>query len=116
MARSLANPAGVYDAHLGMMTMPRSNDQGVRLRDLRILDVVLREHSLTRAAEQLETTQPTISKALARLRSQFQDPLLVRDGQVMRPTPRVTELVTPLRALLQAADGIRRSDGAFDPE
>ncbi len=95
--------------------MPRSNDQGVRLRDLRILDAVLREHSLTRAAEQLETTQPTISKALARLRSQFQDPLLVRDGQVMRPTPRVTELVTPLRALLQAADGIRRSHGAFEP-
>jgi DNA-binding transcriptional LysR family regulator len=99
-----------------MMTMPRSNEQGVRLRDLRILDVVLREHSLTRAAEQLETTQPTISKALARLRSQFQDPLLVRDGPVMRPTPRVTELVTPLRALLQAADGIGRSArSSFDP-
>lgn len=96
--------------------MPRSNDQGVRLRDLRILDVVLREHSLTRAAEQLDTTQPTISKALARLRAQFQDPLLVRDGQAMRPTPRATEIVAPLRALLQAADGIRRpTRGSFDP-
>src|SRR4051812_34211774 len=98
MVRSVANPAGGYDACSGMMDMPRLNEQGVRLRDLRILDVILRERSLTRAAEQLETTQPTISKALARLRSQLQDPLLVRDGQVMRPTPRVAELVAPLRA------------------
>lgn len=96
--------------------MPRSNEQGVRLRDLEILDVVLREHSLTRAAEQLETTQPTISKVLARLRTQFQDPLLVRDGIRMRATPRAAELATPLRALLRAADGIRRpARGAFDP-
>lgn len=96
--------------------MPRSNDHGVRLRDLEILDLVLREHSLTRAAEQLETTQPTISKVLARLRTQFQDPLLVRDGIRMRPTPRAAEIVTPLRALLRAADGIRRpARGAFDP-
>jgi len=96
--------------------MPRSNDQGIRLHDLRILDVVLREHSLTRAAEELDTSQPTISKVLARLRSQFGDPLLVRDGQAMRPTPRAAEIVAPLRALLQAADGIRRPARArFDP-
>jgi DNA-binding transcriptional LysR family regulator len=99
-----------------MMPMPGSNEHGVRLRDLEILDVVLREHSLTRAAEQLETTQPTISKVLARLRTQFQDPLLVRDGIRMRPTPRAAEIVTPLRALLLAADGIRRpARGVFDP-
>jgi len=99
-----------------MGIMPRSNDQGVRLRDLEVLELVLREHSLTRAAEQLETTQPTISKVLARLRAQLGDPLLVRDGPVMRPTPRATELVTPLRALLLAADGLRRPARAvFDP-
>jgi DNA-binding transcriptional LysR family regulator len=99
-----------------MTVMPRSNEQGVRLDDLRILQVVLREHSLTRAAEQLATTQPTISKVLARLRSQFQDPLLVRDGQAMRPTPRGLEIAAPLQALLAAADGIRRpARGPFDP-
>jgi DNA-binding transcriptional LysR family regulator len=99
-----------------MTRMPGSNEQGVRLRDLRILEVVLRERSLTRAAMQLGTTQPTISKVLARLRSQFDDPLLVRDGQVMRPTPRAAEIVAPLRALLQAADGIRQpAHGPFEP-
>jgi DNA-binding transcriptional LysR family regulator len=97
--------------------MPRSNESGVRLRDLEILEIVLREHSLTRAAELLQTTQPTISKVLARLRAQLQDPLLVRDGQAMRPTPRAAELVVPLRALLAAADGIRQpARAAFDPQ
>jgi DNA-binding transcriptional LysR family regulator len=99
-----------------MTSMPRSNEQGVRLQDLRILEVVLHEQSLTRAAERLETTQPTISKVLARLRAQFQDPLLVRDGHAMRPTPRATEIAAPLRALLRAAEGIRQpTRDTFDP-
>jgi DNA-binding transcriptional LysR family regulator len=98
-----------------MARMPRSNEQGVRLRDLRVLEVVLREHSLTRAADQLDTSQPTLSKVLARLRGQFGDPLFVRDGQTMRPTPRAMELAAPLHALIQAADGIRRPlRGPFD--
>jgi DNA-binding transcriptional LysR family regulator len=98
-----------------MTHVSRSSEQGVRLRDLRTLEVVLREHSLTRAADQLDTSQPTISKVLARLRTQFQDPLFVRDGQSMRPTPRAMELAAPLRALLQAADGIGRPlRGPFD--
>lgn len=96
--------------------MPRTNEPGVRLRDLQILDVILRACSLTRAAEQLDTTQPTISKVLARLRAQFHDPLLVRDGHAMKPTPRAAEIVTPLRALLVAADGIRTpARGPFVP-
>jgi DNA-binding transcriptional LysR family regulator len=99
-----------------MIVMPERNDPGVRLRDLAILEVVLAESNLTRAAERLELTQPTISKVLARLRSHFQDPLLVRDGSRMRPTPRAAELVAPLGALLRAAEGIRRpARGPFDP-
>src|SRR5690349_1054107 len=93
---TVAEATSVYDACAGMTIMPRSNDPGVRLRDLRILEVMLGELSLTRAAERLATSQPTISKVLARLRGQFHDPLLVRDGQAMRPTPRAQELVAPL--------------------
>ena len=61
------------------------------LRDLRVLDVLLRERSLTRAAEQLGTTQPSISKVLARLRARFADPILTRSGQEMHPTPKALE-------------------------
>jgi DNA-binding transcriptional LysR family regulator len=60
------------------------------LRDLRVLQVLLRECSVTRAAEVLETTQPEVSKHLAYLRSQFGDELLVRNGHAMRPTAKAT--------------------------
>ena len=85
------------------------------LRDLRVLDVLLRERSLTRAAEQLGTTQPSISKVLARLRTRFGDPLLTRSGQEMHPTPRALEIERPLRGLLLSADVLDRSTPAFAP-
>jgi hypothetical protein len=67
--------------------MPHWNETDLKLRDLRDLEVMLTEGSLTRAAARLNTTQPSLSKALARLRTHFEDPLLVRDGQIMRATP-----------------------------
>ena len=96
--------------------MPKSNDSDLKLRDLRLLEVMLTEGSLTRAAIRLDTTQPSLSKALARLRVHFGDPLLVRDGQAMRPTPKGTEMLAPIRQLLRAAIGIGNPrNGPFDP-
>ncbi len=99
------------------MVMPNENDVELQLRDLRMLQVMLSEGSLTRAAARLDTTQPTLSKALARLRAHFDDPLLVRDGQTMRPTPKGAEMLTPLRNLLSAADSLADPVTApFDPK
>ena len=99
------------------MVMPPENDAELQLRDLRLLQVMLSEGSLTRAASLLDTTQPTLSKALARLRLHFGDPLLVRHGQAMRPTPRGAELLAPLRDLLSAADGLAHPvTMPFDPK
>jgi DNA-binding transcriptional LysR family regulator len=96
--------------------MPQLNERDLRLRDLRLLEVMLTEGSLTRAATRLNTTQPSLSKALARLRTHFEDPLLVRDGQIMRPTPKGTGMLTPIRELLGAAKGIGNAgNGRFDP-
>jgi DNA-binding transcriptional LysR family regulator len=96
--------------------MPSSNESDLKLRDLRVLEVMLTEGSLTRAATRLNTTQPSLSKALARLRAHFDDPLLVRDGQIMRPTPRGAGMLTPIRELLGAANGIgNAASGRFDP-
>ena len=53
------------------MIMPSRDAIDLRLRDLRTLSVVLRERNLTRAAELLDTSQPSISKSLLRLRSHF---------------------------------------------
>jgi DNA-binding transcriptional LysR family regulator len=99
-----------------MMFMPQSNEHDLKLRDLRVLEVMLTEGSLTRAAIRLDTTQPSLSKALSRLRAHFGDPLLVRDGQAMRPTPKGAEILAPVRELLRAASNLgNAANGPFDP-
>ena len=85
------------------------------LRELRVLDVLLRECSITRTAQTLETTQPAISKTLRHLREQFSDPLIVRNGHAMQPTAKALEMAGQLRALLDAVDGLRSEAVAFDP-
>ena len=95
--------------------MPLGNDLDLRLRDLRALSVILRECSLTRAAELLETTQPSISKILARLREYFGDPPVLRDGHGMQLTPRAIELAERLPHLLAASAELTTSSASFDP-
>ncbi len=87
----------------------------ISLTDLRVLVLLLEVGSLTRAAETLNLGQPSVSKILRRLRSHFGDPLLVRVGLSMRPTPRAAELLEPLRSLLAASDELRASTREFDP-
>lgn len=67
------------------------------------LDALLGERNVTRAAERLGVTQPTMSGKLQRLRYQFDDELLVRNGRDMDLTPFATSLVGPVR---QAIDDI----------
>ena len=85
------------------------------LPDLRVLNSLLREHSITRTAELMGTTQPAVSKVLGHLRRQFADPLFVRNGRAMQPTAKALEVADRLRVLLAAADELRASATAFDP-
>src|SRR5262249_51989405 len=103
-----------------MIIMTSRNDADLRLRDLRTLNVVLQERNLTRAAQTLGTTQPSVSKVLARLRTYFGDPLVIRngnarDGHAMQLTPRAAEMADPLRNLLIASDGLCASAPSFNP-
>lgn len=91
------------------------NEDDISLRHLRVLTVLLEVGSLTRTAQILETTQPTISKILAKLRAHFGDPLLVRAGLSMRPTPKAIGLAEPLRELLATSAAMRSSAASFDP-
>lgn len=95
--------------------MPKSNEVDLRLRDLKVLSVVLRERSLTRTAEALDMTQPSVSKVLARLRAHFGDPLFIRNGPAMDPTHKTLEIAEPLRGLLIAASKLSASTPPFDP-
>ena len=95
--------------------MPSRDAIDLRLRDLRTLSVVLRERNLTRAAELLDTSQPSISKSLSRLRNHLGDPLVIRNGQAMQLTPRAIAMAEPLRNLLAASDSLCNTAPAFDP-
>lgn len=87
----------------------------LRLRELRVLSIALRERNLTRTAEVLGTTQPSISKVLARLRGYFGDPLFTRSGNEMHPTPKALEIEGSLRTLLATADDLSISTPSFNP-
>ncbi|MEU5956184.1 LysR family transcriptional regulator [Streptomyces sp. NPDC047525] len=81
------------------------------------LDALLTEQSVTRAAARLRTSPAAMSRTLARLRRVLQDPLLVRAGQTMVPTPRaealreeVAAVVHRLGALLAPGTGVDPAD------
>src|SRR5690606_19901284 len=82
---------------------------------LRTLDVLLREHNVTRAAQRLNLSQPSISVQLARLREIFDDPLLLPGPRGMVPTARADELRMPLRQALEALSSAVSPASAFDP-
>lgn len=76
----------------------------VDLNLLVVLDVLLRERSVTRAATRLHVTRSAVSHALRRLREVFGDELLVRDGRRMRPTARAESLAETLPRVLQQVE------------
>lgn len=81
---------------------------------LRTLDALLQENSVTRAAERLGTSPAATSRALARLRRAVGDPLLVRAGQGLVPTPRAVELRDEVRVLLHGCDNVLRPGAGFE--
>lgn len=95
--------------------MPKMESLELDFRDLRVLDTLIREGSITRAAQILETTQPAISKLLRRLRVRFADPLVVRRGGGVQPTARAVEMSAQIRALLEMADSLWQERVPFDP-
>ena len=82
---------------------------------LRVFDALMREQHVSRAAERLALSQPAVSNALNRLRELLDDPLLVRVGRSMQPTPRALALEAPIRAALQQIEQSLMAGVAFDP-
>ncbi len=81
---------------------------------LAVLDALLDEQSVTKAAARLSMSQPAVSHALRKLRRMFDDPLFVRSQRGLTSTPKAVALQAQVRQLmLQADELVRRS--AFDP-
>ena len=74
---------------------------------LTALDALLATGSVTQAAARMNLSTPAMSHQLARIREAFGDPILVRAGRKLVPTPRALALVEPVRALLAQAQALR---------
>lgn len=83
-------------------------------RHLVLFDEVYRSLSMTRAAEALGVSQPTVSIWLAKLRRQLGDPLFVRTSAGVRPTPRADALIDEVRAALALLKRIAGKAPSFD--
>lgn len=82
---------------------------------LRVLAVLLRERNVSRAADELGMTQPGMSNALSRLRTVLGDPILLRTGRGMMPTPYAENIVDGLNETMQQLQDLLNMKVAFDP-
>ncbi|KAA9156318.1 LysR family transcriptional regulator [Amycolatopsis acidicola] len=81
---------------------------------LRVFDAVLQGGSVTAAAERLNLSIPATSRALARLRRAMDDPILVRAGRGMAPTPFALRAAPRVRSLLDEAAALISADREID--
>ena len=80
---------------------------------LRVFDALLRDGSVTAAAERLHLSIPATSRALGRLRRAMNDPILVRAGRGMAPTPFALRTAPRVRSLLDEASALVNAEFAL---
>ena len=95
--------------------MRETNIQAIDLNLLTTLEALLREGSVSAAARAVGLSQPAMSRALGRLRDLLGDPLLVRAGHRMIPTPRARALEAPLARTMEAIRRTFEPPGEFRP-
>ena len=89
--------------------------KSIDLNLLVVLDHLLRERRVSRAAQALGLSQPAVSNALARLRRLLGDTLLVPTSRGMVPTPRAEALAQPIAEALALLDCALNDKPVFDP-
>ena len=80
-----------------------------------VFEALMLERNVTRVAEKLFLGQPTISSALNRLRTLFNDPLFIRVGHRMEPTARAEEIIQHLSPALDSLSSALSLTHDFDP-
>ncbi|GAA2211213.1 LysR family transcriptional regulator [Nonomuraea monospora] len=79
------------------------------------LDALLEEGSVSAAARRLHLSEPAMSRTLGRIRKAMGDPVLVRSGRQMVPTPRALAVQSEVRTLVEAARKVFTPPGEPDP-
>ncbi|MES2532980.1 MAG: LysR substrate-binding domain-containing protein [Pseudomonadota bacterium] len=87
----------------------------IDLNLLRLFDAVYRCSSVSRAADQLDLTQPAASQGLTRLRALLHDPLFVRASGGVAPTPKAQRLAQAVRHALATLEQALNESAEFDP-
>jgi DNA-binding transcriptional LysR family regulator len=82
---------------------------------LRVLTAIDDKRSVSAAAIKLQRSQPSVSAALGRLRQFFGDPLFVRSGNRMQPTPRAVEIMGAVREVLSRIGMEIVASPSFEP-
>src|SRR3546814_20360601 len=93
--------------------MSEMNIDDLDFRHLLLLDSMIRHHSVSAAANELDIAQPKESHSLARSRRVLDDPLLVRAGGGMEQTPRDLDIAPPSAPLLALKRQLADTAGAF---
>ncbi|MCW8908183.1 MAG: LysR family transcriptional regulator [Sedimenticola sp.] len=91
----------------------------LRRLDLNLLvvfDALMREQSVSKAAQRCFLSQPAMSNALKRLRGMLDDPVLVRTTRGMMPSPRAQALAGTIRSLLNQLGTNLQPPAPFDPQ
>jgi DNA-binding transcriptional LysR family regulator len=78
------------------------------------LDALLETHSVTAAAERLHLSPPAMSRTLGRLRRVLDDPILVRAGRNLTPTPRAVAMRARVNSIVAEASELLRPSGDVD--
>ena len=81
-----------------------------------VLDALLTDASVTKAAERLGRSPSAVSHALANLREVFHDELFVRAGQRLVPTAKATELAPTIHVIVTGIEGLLRPNTPFEPK
>ncbi|MFK3775984.1 LysR family transcriptional regulator [Pseudomonas sp. NPDC089406] len=95
--------------------MNRNDLRRVDMNLLVVFESLMIERNLTRVGEKLFITQPTVSAALARLRDLFDDPLLIRNGRAMEPTPRAMQIFHELGPAMDVISAAISRAKTFEP-
>jgi DNA-binding transcriptional LysR family regulator len=90
------------------------NDADLNL--IKVLDALLRDVSVARAARRLGVTPSALSHALGRLRAMLRDPVMVRSGRTVRLTPRALALAPVAASICEAARGLLTDAPDADPK
>lgn len=89
---------------------------GLDFNSLKTLKVLGEEKNTKRAAERLFVSQPAVSKALKKLREQFDDPLFTRRLHGLEPTPKCEALLLQLPDIIERLQTLFDNNEQFDPK